>query len=292
MSALQDRANVMVRKPSKVDRPAVDQETSKLSKRARENDLAYEDSGNQLPPNPKRRSKGLSSPAINTEASPALVDRKVSSPAVENKLAKQKQKAGPTGFKFPTEAESPPPWSWDVTGKWTLTCPRLTNKLGLDDSATQMMTIHLANNPRHTKVGRQYWATFDFGDGCFVGNMRFCPHMDSSIRGDIDLADFEKACVLKRGAWVGPPPNGLQKWNLRWRGVNTDSGVVEGSSDQYQTDVEFTKSGDRNLMLNAVFVFRSQPMFLRGVKTGEAKPSGGNDTSITRQWLRYKPRYI
>ena len=275
-----------------MDRHAVDQETSKLSKRARENDPVDEDTENQLPPNPKRRLKGLSSPAINAEAPPATVGRKVSSP-VENKLSKPKQKPGPKpGFTFPTEAESPPPWSWDVIGKWTLTCPQLTKMLDLDDSATLMMTIHLANNPRHTKVGRQYWATFDFGEGSFAGNMRFCPHMDSSIRDDIDMADFEKACMLKNGLWVGPPPNGLQKWNLRWRGVDLDTGVVEGSSDQYQTDIEFKKDGDGNLMLSAVFVFRFQPLLLRGVKTGEAQPPRGNDTSVARQWLRYKPRYI
>jgi hypothetical protein len=155
------------------------------------------------------------------------------------------------------------------------------------------MTIHLANNPRHTKVGRQYWATFDLGDGSFVGNMRFCPHMDSSIRDDVDMEDFEKACVLKRGVWVGPPPNGMQKWNLRWRGVDRESGVVEGCCcDQYQTDIEFEKGEDGKLTFKAVIVFRFQPMILEGEKTGEVQPPGGSDMSISRQWLLYKSRYI
>jgi len=279
---------------------ARNQKPPKPSKRARDNDPAEEDAVNQnrkdpqLPPNPKKRSKRPLSATIDIGALPAPADGKTSSPTIDNRPLKSKQKPGPKpGFKFPTEAESPPPWSWDVTGKWTLTCPQLVDGLEFEDSAPLMMTIHLANNPRHTKVGRQYWATFDFGNRSFIGNMRFCPHVDSSIRRDVDMKDFEKACVLKRGEWVGPPPHGTQKWNLRWRGVDLETGVVEGCcSDQYQTNLEFDKGDDGKLTLSAVFVFRFQPMVLCGVKTGEAKPPGGNDTSVARQWLRYKPRYI
>src|SRR5208282_572400 len=126
--------------------------------------------------------------------------------------------------------------------------------LDLDESATHTMTIHLANNPRHTKVGRQYWATFDFGGGSFAGNMRFCPYMAPSIRGGVSLAAFERACVLERGEWPGPAPNALRKWNLRWRGVNVDTGVVQSCGDQYQTDVEFKMDDDERLTFSAVFI--------------------------------------
>ena len=34
----------------------------------------------------------------------------------------------------PTEAETTPPWSWDVKGEWTLTCPQLAQILELEES--------------------------------------------------------------------------------------------------------------------------------------------------------------
>lgn len=275
---------------SQIDSQIRNQKPPKLSNRAGDND-ANEDTeeqnrnDSQYLPNPRKRLRGLPSTTIDIKASPATFN---------GRLSKPKQKPGPKpGFKFPTEAESPPPWIWDVTGTWTLACRKLADALKLQNSDSMIMSIHLANNPRHTKVGRQYWATLNFGDRSFVGNMRFCPHVDSSIRDDVDIEDFEKACVLKKGVWVGPPPDGMQKWNLRWRGVDLNTGDVEGcQSDQFQTDIEFGKGDDGNLTLTAVIVFRYQLMVLRGVKTGEVKPQGGNSVSIVRQWLRYKARYV
>jgi hypothetical protein len=277
--------------PSKMGSSTKTREPHKAWKRARDDEPANQDSESQnrnksrRPPGSQRRERALPYCTIDDEES-LTVDDQPSKP-------KQKQKPGPKpGFKFPTKAESPPPWSWDVTGQWTLSCPQLGEILELDDSASQKMTIHLANNPRHTKDGRQYWATFDFGNGCLTGNMRFCPHVDLSIRDDIDLEDFEKACVLRNGEWVGPSPTGVQKWNLRWRGVDVDTGVVEGSGDQHQTDIEFKRGEDEKLTLSAVFVFRFQQVELRGVKASEAKPLPGNGPAVARTWLRYKPKHI
>jgi hypothetical protein len=227
-NALQEKNNLMMSVPSATDNSAEIWKPSRPTKRALNSDPADEDTENenrkvsQHPSNPKRRAnkQRLPTNTVDDDALPAVYDRQLK--------PKQRQKPGPKpGFKYPTKAESPPPWSWDVISQWTLTCPQLNKMLGLDDSASHLMIIRLANDPRHTKVGRQYWATFEFGNGCLIGNMRFCPHMDSSIRDDIEVEDFEKACVLKNGEWVGPPPNGIQKWNLRWRGVDPDTGVVE-----------------------------------------------------------------
>src|SRR5437667_6290855 len=125
-----------------------------------EDDSRNQDQNNsQRPPIPKRRSKGLPSPTLDLKASPSPVDAKVSRPAVKDGPSKPRQKPGPKpGFKLPSEAESPPPWSWDVTGTWTLTCPRMMQALELENSEPLTITIHLANNPRHTKIGRQLWA--------------------------------------------------------------------------------------------------------------------------------------
>jgi hypothetical protein len=63
-------------------------------------------------------------------------------------------------------------------------------------------------------------------------------------------------------------------------------------NDQFQTNIEFNKGEDGRLTLVGVIVFRFQPMVFRGVKTGEGKPQGGNEPTVARQWLRFKPRYI
>jgi hypothetical protein len=141
--------------PSKMGSSTKTREPHKAWKRARDDEPANQDSESQnrnksrRPPGSQRRERALPYCTIDDEES-LTVDDQPSKP-------KQKQKPGPKpGFKFPTKAESPPPWSWDVTGQWTLSCPQLGEILELDDSASQKMTIHLANNPRHTKDGRQY----------------------------------------------------------------------------------------------------------------------------------------
>jgi len=59
------------------------------------------------------------------------------------------------------------------------------------------MTIYMANNPFHSKTGRQLWGIFEIGSS-IVGIVRFCPAMPED-RKECSLADFEKACVLDDG---------------------------------------------------------------------------------------------
>jgi hypothetical protein len=299
MAALQEKINVAANMPLRRNVRTEARGSRISAKRALDNDPALEVTeehrldGPSHPPSPKRRSKKPLSPTILKRLSPFPAEGNPSLSNVDKQLSRPKLKPGPkAGFKYPTEAESPPPWSWDVTGGWSLTSPQLVRVLDLEEPATLAMTIHLANNPRHTKEGRQLWATFDFGDGALAGNMRFCPHVESNEREDVDMKDFEKACVLKRGQWVGPHPNRLQKWNLRWRGLDMDTGVVEQGSDQYQTEIEFKKGDDGKLTLSGVMVFQFQPMVFRGVKIKEGKPPKGNEMTVDRHWLRYKSRYL
>jgi hypothetical protein len=158
----------------------------------------------QPPQNAKPRARKALSSTLDVEASPPI-DAEIPSPAVIPSEPEHK-----TDTKL-TEVESPPSWSWDVTGDWSLTCPQLTRMLDLEDSDPQTMIIKLANNPRHSKIGRQLWASFNFGNGHLAGTMRFCPPVESPLRENLDMRGFEKACVLEKGEWVGPPPNGMQK---------------------------------------------------------------------------------
>jgi hypothetical protein len=72
------------------------------------------------------------------------------------------------------------------------------------------MSIFLANNPKHTKIQRQYWAIFKFGtsvEGC----MRFC--MLKEQGSTWETKQFEAACMLDDDDWVGPSPNVYKTWN-------------------------------------------------------------------------------
>jgi hypothetical protein len=64
------------------------------------------------------------------------------------------------------------------------------------------------------------------------------------------------------------------------------------ANDQYQTDIEFSRPEDGKLTLAGVIICRFQPMIFRGVKTGDGKATRGNDATVTRQWLQYKPKGI
>jgi hypothetical protein len=70
--------------------------------------------------------------------------------------------------------------------------------------------------------------------------------------------------------------------------VDVNTGVVEGSSDQYQMDIEFEKDGDGRLAMAEAMVFRSEPLTRHAVKIREGKLAKGNDLIVDRQWHRYK----
>jgi len=117
---------------------------------------------------------------------------------------------------IPSESETLPSWAFDVTGKWEITGPEIATILEPPTTALMTMTTILVNNPQHSSIGRQLWAKFDF-EGVLRGIIRFCPSRPVERRQHQKLTAFEKACYLNPGVWVGPAPNGREKWNIRWR---------------------------------------------------------------------------
>lgn len=93
--------------------------------------------------------------------------------------------------------EAPPVWAWDILGKWEIEAPEVAKALDIEKDAPMSMTIRLSNDPRNKKIGRQFWASFDFGTSV-SGCMRFCPLPENSRKADT-VAQFEKLCVLKKG---------------------------------------------------------------------------------------------
>jgi hypothetical protein len=62
--------------------------------------------------------------------------------------------------------------------------------------------------------------------------------------------EFYEECVLKKGAWAGPAPEGTPTWNFRWK---VEDGIV-GGTDEYETQLSFSKAVDETLKVAAKMV--------------------------------------
>lgn len=115
------------------------------------------------------------------------------------------------------------PWPSLMTGTWKL---RLVEE-GYDplvhgsDTMPPFMHIHEIRTEDGSR--RQYWAEFRLSQK-LNGILRFChgEAMLKSFRAREDADDlnkaFERACVLEKGVKPGPPPDGVNRWAVKWRG--------------------------------------------------------------------------
>jgi hypothetical protein len=67
--------------------------------------------------------------------------------------------------------EDLPSWAWDLRGEWAFIASELAKDLDFEDSYPMEMTVEVSNNPQHTRVRRQLWASLIFGPW-FHGTMR------------------------------------------------------------------------------------------------------------------------
>ncbi|KAE8448650.1 hypothetical protein EG329_009075 [Mollisiaceae sp. DMI_Dod_QoI] len=180
-----------------------------------------------------------------------------------------------------------PEWAYDVTGHWEVDGMDLDSqgiwKLGAQDSLT--LDIRMSNNPRHSKIQRQLWATFDFA-GKIIGTMRFCPQPKSEEPRARSVREFEKACILSAGCWPGPEPNGQCDWNARWRGER--EGRVVTWLDSIDADVSFEKDSNGQLIFTGVFMNENLPTLFTAKKIKDASPQKGNATTVTTSWDKWK----
>ncbi|PMD18982.1 hypothetical protein NA56DRAFT_706023 [Hyaloscypha hepaticicola] len=182
--------------------------------------------------------------------------------------------------------EALPSWAWDVEGEWKVEFPHLASVLGFDKKKPWTMEFQISNNPLHTRVGRQLWASLNFGD--MRGTMRFCPMKKHLSDGPETLKKFESECVLPAGCWPGPPPKGQQKWILRWRGKIQGYVTSEGS-DQHQSDCIFETAKDGSLSFSAVMMYDGQPLLLEAKKVKDAPLAKGSRVTVTTCWASDKP---
>ncbi|KXJ91161.1 hypothetical protein Micbo1qcDRAFT_69826 [Microdochium bolleyi] len=228
-----------------------------------------------------------------------------------------RNKPGPNpGFRANLEGagskliEERPGWAWDVTGKYVVTSPEFDNIVNGPEAGSRkddlakwpaqkpppdfQMTIWLENNRWHSKVGRQYWAEFAFGES--RGTMRFCPGpvADELFRTDTwDIESFESACILEPGVWPGTSDEkGTLEWGMRWRGFHPCMGMLDGDSSDI-TFVRFTRSPEGELSLSGTMFYGSEKIMFIGQKFGtEGAERSGQAVTVSRAWKQYQPRAI
>ncbi|KAF8853729.1 hypothetical protein BDZ45DRAFT_677460 [Acephala macrosclerotiorum] len=193
---------------------------------------------------------------------------------------------GARGFK--KVIETPPDWSWDVAGHWEVKdSPWLRECLGVDDEAPLTMTFRISNNPLHTRVSRQLWATFDFGKELW-GVMRFSPKNGPISNHPDTLKKFEQECVLQSGCWPGDSPQGQNEWYIRWRG-RTDIFTTVDGSDQWQGESKFKKDKSGKLIFESTFMHLFQPVVFKAEKVRPRTPSKVTEGTILTCWHDYRP---
>jgi hypothetical protein len=208
---------------------------------------------------------------------------------IEDQTQPKAVSAEPSAFLNEAAFEPMPEWAWNVSGRWEITPSHFTQILraDLDDLTPMFMNIKVANNPRHNKIGRQLWATFEFGH-VMKGCMRFCPALPSDAAHD-SVSEFEKACVLQGGAWPGAKPNGHKKWNMRWRGTDSNKGH-SCLCDEYETQVTFKEGTDGGLSMEGVMIIECQPTVLKAVKIRELKSSEAGGSTVKNTWRLFMGR--
>jgi hypothetical protein len=188
--------------------------------------------------------------------------------------------------------EAPPAWAWDVLGKWKIDAPEVADALNIGADVPLTMTIHMSNHAQQKKIGRQLWATFQFGPS-LSGCMRFCPLPENSRTADT-CAIFEKQCVLKKGIWPGHvnPAKGksFQKWGHRWRARNSETGEDHRCSDTVEHMFEFKREDDGTLKLSGVFGAIWQMCLWSAVKIEDAGQASVSDADVEKVWKSYSSR--
>jgi hypothetical protein len=197
-----------------------------------------------------------------------------------------KHKAAPASTSSTALVQARPDWAWNIEGEWTLSSNEILDDIGLPRATKLTMSVFLANNPRHTKIRRQYWAILKFGnvaEAC----LRFCLPTESRRQGT--LKQFEQSCLLNDDDWVGPAPKGTPNLEYRWRARHCRTFDKPSWCAGFQQRMDFKMGDDGKLSFVAVMTPGYQPMILNGVKTSDGEPRKGNARTVKAVWDSYIP---
>ena len=221
---------------------------------------------------------------------PAWEAGQASTPYQPGSIIQIKHKPAPASVSRGAVVQARPEWAWDITGKWTLTAfpddGFFMSSIGVPKDTQLTMSIFLANNPRHTKIKRQYWAIFKFGKG-IEGCMRFCLPKEGGSKWS--AKEFDEACMLNDDDWVGPAPQGSPDLAYRWKVKNCDTGYQPlWYIEEFQhASLTFEEADDGQLSFTAVMTVGYSPRILKGVRTGDVEPRKSNAATVKTVWNSY-----
>ncbi|KAH6676485.1 hypothetical protein B0J14DRAFT_585637 [Halenospora varia] len=159
-----------------------------------------------------------------------------------------------------------PDWAWDIRGSWDMDLPGGHDYFGLDPDKKITMQIQMCRTVSKSEVSRQLWAILGSGSLRTFGMMRFCP----ASAGTKYIKEFEKACKLMDGSWPGPAGKGDQTWSMRCRAAGAEDKRI---SDEWQTDVKFTRDDYGSLRASGVLMLGSDATAFEAFKFGYTGPS-------------------
>lgn len=181
-----------------------------------------------------------------------------------------------------------PEWAFPVAGKWTLDVSNFLRDIPHikhaypDGIPPFTLDIKYSNNAAHKRIGRQLWGTFRWAD--LSGCMRFCPG-NKNMHNHLQ---FNNACLLDKGVWPGPSPDGVSVWNFRLKAEGDDTGVIE-ETDEYETQLEFTRDADGTMKLAGKMVLGGyKARKISGLKIGENPPPTWGDRTVDSVWKSLK----
>ncbi|KAI1098268.1 hypothetical protein F4804DRAFT_325286 [Jackrogersella minutella] len=205
------------------------------------------------------------------------------------KVISTKNKPGPNpGFVINATAtsrylEERPDWAWDVTGKYEISTIGLTKALGLSDGepVSMIMTVQMDNNAKHQKAGRQIWAQIEANG--ILALARFRP---STNQVDYSVEAFEKACVLNPGVWVGPEPQGTQKWEMRWRGFS-DTNLETMAEDDIGTEVIFARDDQGKQIFRGEIIVGNKSFLMMGIWVAPTEERRASAPTVNTEWSKF-----
>lgn len=222
---------------------------------------------------------------------PGWESGQVSTPYQPGSIIQIKHKPTSASASGASVVQERPEWAWDITGQWTLTPmyeseDSFMSSIGVPKTTPLTMSIFLANNPRHTKIKRQYWAIFKFGKS-MEGCMRFCLPEDRGSRWS--AKQFDEARMPNDDDWVGPAPKGSPEMACRWRVKNCATGYQpRWYIPEFQhTSLTFVLGDDGKLSFTAVMTIGYSPKALKGTKIGEVEPRKRNAATVKTVWDSY-----
>ena len=210
---------------------------------------------------------------------------------------------------------------WDVTGNWTIKCPKIESNWGNANRALTL-EIHISN----TSEGKQMWAEFDFnvinGIFRFINPASKAPTKKSSqaqassthskrkrtnnkeeVENDDDDDDEEEdededggLCEQDSDNSSTPeefilsakdqPSPKCPMWDFRWRGEETGEGQIQLSSEKYLCSIKFYGTGGCKLTGTFEADFTERVEFT-GLKIGKGR---SNRSDPTDEWQRRNER--